>query len=238
MDYVESFIEHLQLYQSQENAEVLANHAEDIELEYLIEDLPRLLISIKDGAARIKEISHSLRNFARNDDETKTLFNLHDGLESTLTILGHRLRAMEFRPAIQIVRHYGQLPQVPCFPGPINQVFMNLLCNAIDALDEAAIATSYQALEQDPQVIEITTEHQSNQVMIRLQDNGPGISEAVKYRIFEHTFTTKPIGKGTGLGLPISRQIVVDRHGGNLSVDSELSKGTEFIITLPVSDHY
>ncbi|MEB3295855.1 MAG: response regulator [Synechococcales bacterium] len=235
LNYVDYFIEHLRLYQLGKNSEAIASHAEEIELEYLIEDLPRLLFSIKDGATRIKEISRSLRNFARSDDETKTPFNLHDGIESTLTILGHRLRAMEFRPAIQIVRCYGSLPEVVCFPGPINQVFMNLLCNAVDALDEAAIATSnYQALEENPQIIKITTEQQGNQVMVRLRDNGPGIPEAVKYRIFEHTFTTKPIGKGTGLGLPISRQIVVDRHGGNLSVNSELNQGTEFVVTLPL----
>ena len=208
---------------------------EDMDLEYLREDLPKLIGSMKEGVERIRNISTSLRTFSRADSDRPVSFNIHDGLESTLLILKHRLKASEFRPAIEIVKEYGNLPLVKCFPGQLNQVFMNVLANAIDALEESNKERSFSEIKALPNQITVQTalSESNNQVLIRIKDNGVGMSAEVKENIFNHLFTTKPVGQGTGLGLSIAHQIVVEKHGGTLLVNSSLGQGSEFVISIP-----
>ncbi|MEG4210801.1 AAA family ATPase [Microcoleus sp. S13_B4] len=208
---------------------------EDMDLEYLREDLPKLIGSMKEGVERIRNISTSLRTFSRADSDRPVSFNIHDGLESTLLILKHRLKASEFRPAIEVVRDYGNLPLVKCFPGQLNQVFMNVLANAIDALEESNKGRSFSEIKALPNQITVQTllSEDNNQVLIRIKDNGVGMSAEVKENIFNHLFTTKPVGQGTGLGLSIAHQIVVEKHGGTLLVNSSLGQGSEFVIAIP-----
>lgn len=232
---LEELVEHLALYRQQASAETIAAHAEAIEIDYLLGDLPKMLESMTAGCDRLRNISVSLRSFARDDKETKVAFSLHEGLDSTLLILKHRLKANKHRPAIQVHKYYGNLPEVSCFPGQLNQVFMNLLANAIDALDDRSQAEDYHTLEANPNRITITTKFEQAQIVIHITDNGPGIPENIKPRIFDHLYTTKEIGKGTGLGLAIAKQIIVETHGGQIAVNSKLEHGTEFVLTLPVT---
>lgn len=241
-NYVQDLLNHLALYQ-QHHADAAApvqDHAEDIDLEFLSEDLPKLLNSMKGATDRIKGISTSLRTFSRADTEHKVSANLHEGIDSTLLILKYRLKANAHRPAIVVLQNYSELPLIDCFPGQLNQVFMNILANAIDAFDETAPQFSFAELKAHPQTITIQTQliaqnsTDFNTVEIRLGDNGKGMPEAVRSKIFDHLFTTKAVGKGTGLGLAIARQIVVDNHGGSLEVHSEVGQGTEFCIRLPL----
>jgi signal transduction histidine kinase len=215
----------------------MAEELDVIDLNYLREDLPKLVKAMKDGGDRITSISKSLRTFSRSDSDHKQLFNLHDGIESTVLILRHRLKANEHREEITVVTDYGDLPPIECFPGQLNQVFMNILANAIDIFDEAVQQTVLADLPAKTQKITISTALIArNVVEIRMGDNGKGMSEAIKARIFDHLFTTKAVGKGTGLGMAIARQIVVEKHGGCLEVRSEVGQGTEFCIQLPISD--
>jgi signal transduction histidine kinase len=161
--------------------------------------------------------------------------NLHEGIDSTVLILNHRLKGNGEKPPIQIVKQYGELPTVECFAGPINQVFMNILSNAIDALEDANSRQNCQEMLENPSQIRIATELVGNFVEIKIADNGPGITEQVKQQIFDTFFTTKPIGKGTGMGLSISYQIIVERHKGELYCTSEVGKGTEFTIRIPIA---
>ncbi|MEG5173747.1 AAA family ATPase [Microcoleus sp. B3-D7] len=208
----------------------------DMDLEYLREDLPKLIGSMKEGVDRIRNISTSLRTFSRADSDRPVSFNIHDGLESTLLILKHRLKASEFRPAIEVVKEYGNLPLVKCFPGQLNQVFMNVLANAIDALEESNKERSFKEIKARPNQITVQTalSEDNNQVLIRIKDNGVGMSNSVKENIFNHLFTTKSVGQGTGLGLSIAHQIVVEKHRGTLLVNSSLGQGSEFVISIPV----
>ncbi|BBD67252.1 serine/threonine protein kinase with two-component sensor domain [Nostoc commune NIES-4072] len=207
---------------------------ETIDLEYLRDDLPKLIRAMKDGGDRIKSISKSLRTFSRADSDQKQLFNLHEGIDSTILILRHRLKANETRPAIEVVTNYGNIPATNCFPGQLNQVFMNILANAIDALDESNNGRSFAEVKANSNRITIQTSVENDRVKIAIIDNGKGMSEEVKQKIFDHLFTTKSVGKGTGLGLAIARQIVEETHGGKLSCNSVLGEGTEFIIEIPV----
>lgn len=208
---------------------------ETIDLDYLREDLPKLIRAMQDGGSRIKSISASLRTFSRADSDTKQKFNLHEGIDSTILILRHRLKANERRPAIEVVIDYGDIPEIACFPGQLNQVFMNLLANAIDALDESSQGRSFTQIEANPNYIAVRSSLEGDrQIKITIADNGAGMIEAVKQRIFDHLFTTKEVGKGTGLGLAIARQIIVEKHGGDLKVNSTPGRGTEFIVTLPI----
>jgi signal transduction histidine kinase len=236
-DYVQDLLGHLALYQEHHPnaASPIQDNAEDIDLEFLSIDLPKLLDSMKGATDRIRSISTSLRTFSRADTEHKVRANLHEGINSALLILKYRLKADEHRPTIQVTQDYGDLPLVECFPGQLNQVFMNIIANAIDVFDEAAQQSSFADLEVNPQKVTIHTALvEQNVVEIRIRDNGKGMSEGVKARIFDHLFTTKGVGKGTGLGLAIARQIVVEKHGGSLEVQSELGQGTEFCIRLPM----
>lgn len=214
----------------------IANELETIDLEYVREDLPKLIKAMKDGGDRIREISRSLRTFSRSDSDQKQPFNIHDGIDSTLLILRHRLKANEQRPAISVIIDYGELPEVMCFPGQLNQVFMNILGNAIDALEESNQGLNLEEIQARSNRITISTKVVGKQVKITVSDNGTGMSAAVKERIFDHLFTTKAVGKGTGLGLAIAKQIVVDKHGGAIAVDSTPGWGTEFVITLAIAE--
>ncbi|MEH2200048.1 trifunctional serine/threonine-protein kinase/ATP-binding protein/sensor histidine kinase [Nostoc sp.] len=207
---------------------------ETIDLEYLRDDLPKLIRAMKDGGDRIKSISKSLRTFSRADSDQKQAFNLHEGIDSTILILRHRLKANDTRPAIEVVTNYGNIPAINCFPGQLNQVFMNIIANAIDALDESNISRSFAEIKAKPNCISITTSIENNLVKIAILDNGKGMTAEVKQKIFDHLFTTKAVGKGTGLGLAIAQSIVVDKHGGTLNVNSTPGEGTEFMITLPI----
>ncbi|MEG4350860.1 AAA family ATPase [Microcoleus sp. LAD1_D5] len=235
---VADLISHLQLYQE----EVLApsskieQDAEDIDLEYLIQDLPKMLSSMKVGCDRIRNISTSLRTFSRADTSHKVSANIHEGIDSTLMILQHRLKGNQERPAIKVVKNYGNIPKVKCYLGQLNQVFMNVLANAIDCFDESNKGRSFAQIELDPNTITIKTEidDENQTVVIKMRDNGTGIREEVISRIFDNLFTTKGVGKGTGLGLSISRQIVAETHGGCLSCESVVGEGTEFAIALPL----
>lgn len=235
-EYIQDLLHHLSLYQKHHPNpdEAVQANAEVIDLEFVAEDLPRLLDSMNAAVERIKSISTSLRTFSRIDTEHKVSADLHAGLDSTLLMLKYRLQSCEQRPCIDVIQDYGELPPLTCFPGQINQVFMNVLANAIDALDEAAQQASLE-LKTQPQKIVIQTKMLDEEtVEIRIFDNGIGMTEEVKNRIFDYLFTTKPVGKGTGLGLAIAHQIVVEKHGGTIEVQSEINQGTEFIIRLPM----
>ncbi|MEH2135875.1 ATP-binding sensor histidine kinase [Nostoc sp.] len=229
-------VEHLKLYQESlpNKSEEILEHAEEIDLEYSLEDLPKMLESMTMACDRLKNISTSLRTFSRADRDYKVPFNIHEGIDSTILILKHRLKANEERPAIAVVTNYGNLPKIECFHGQLNQVFMNILANAIDALEESNDGRDFEEIKANPNCITITTSSGNNLVKIVIADDGKGMSESVKYKIFDHLFTTKAVGKGTGLGLAIARQIVESTHSGKLSCNSVLGEGTEFIIEIPV----
>lgn len=235
--YTEDLINLLQLYQQHipDPPQDIQNFIEDIDLEFLLADLPKILTSMQLGTDRVRDIMTSLRTFSRIDTTQKQPVNLHDGLDSTLLILHHRLKATEFRPEIQLMKEYGNLPPVPCYPGQLNQVFMNLIANAIDALDESCKQRSYRENVQLPSSIHIRTAFQDQQVMISVADNGPGIPASVQEHLFEPFFTTKAAEKGTGLGLSISHQIVTENHSGTLTCVSTIDQGTEFMILLPLA---
>jgi PAS domain S-box-containing protein len=229
-------VEHLKLYQENlpNPVDEITDHAEEIDLDYSLSDLPKMLDSMSMACDRLKNISTSLRTFSRADKDFKVPFNIHEGIDSTILILKHRLKANEQNPAIEVITNYDNLPLVECFPGQLNQVFMNLLANAIDALDESNNGRSFEEIKVNPNRIIITTSVENNLVKIAIADNGKGMSEEVKSKIFDHLFTTKAVGKGTGLGLAIARQIVEETHGGKLDCNSVLGEGTEFIIEIPV----
>lgn len=237
-DYFTELVELLNLYQEKfpDPGEEIIHKMQEIDFDALKEDIPELISSMREGTDRILSLSTSLRTFSRSDISAKTPFNIHDGIDSTLRILKHRLKANEFRPDIHIIKDYGDLPTVECYPGQLNQVFMNIFANSIDALDESSMGMSYEEILENPKTITIRTETkpENGTVIIRIRDNGPGIPENVKEHIFEYLFTTKPVGQGTGLGLSISYQIIVEKHSGQISCVSEPGVGTEFIIEIPV----
>ncbi|MDB9512028.1 response regulator [Kamptonema animale CS-326] len=238
LEYIKDLFGLLDLVQ-QESANfspAIQEKIEAIDLEYIREDLPKLVGSMQEGVNRIKDISISLRTFSRADSDRAVACNIHDGIDSTIMILKHRLKANENRPEIQVIKEYGDLPQVECYAGQLNQVFMNILSNAIDALEESNTGRSYAEVKIHPNQITIKTElsEDSQQAIIHIKDNGIGMSDGLRHKIFDDLFTTKEVGKGTGLGLAIARQIVVEKHSGMIEVDSNLGEGTEFRILLPV----
>lgn len=243
MQYAADLINLISLYQQYypHPAGEIVEEIEAIELEFLKDDFQKLLVSMQEGALRIKDIVLSLRNFSRLDEADKKEADLHSGLNSTLLILQNRLKEQPHRPAIQVIKEFGKLPLVECYPGQLNQVFINILTNAIDALEEKLkIDTSFTP------TIKISTESIGSRasntgegksenkelVIIRITDNGTGISNKIKERLFDPFFTTKPVGKGTGLGLSISYQIIVEKHRGKLKCNSQPGEGTEFAIEL------
>ncbi len=229
-------IKHLRLYQKYyPNPQLeISKNAKDIELDILIEDMPQIISSMKIGVERIGNISTSLRTFSRSDSSLKVACDIHEGIDSTLMILKHRLKANNKRPEIKVLRNYGDLPLVKCYSGQLNQVFMNIISNSIDALDDYNSKLSYEEKNKNASNILITTEFDSNsdKVSISFKDNGPGIAGDVLKSIFEQFFTTKSVGKGTGLGLSISKQIVEEKHQGELVCNSVPGEGTEFTIEL------
>ena len=236
-EYLSSLLYAIKLYQHEidDSTPEIAVEIENLEIDFIAEDFPKLIESIETAVKRLKSISSSLRIFSRADTAAKTFFDIHDGLESTLLILKYRLKDNEHRPKISIVKDYGKVAPVKCYAGQLNQVFMNLLANAIDALDEAVEIFTYEELEANPKRITITTTVAEERAIIRIGDNGKGMTEEVMSKIFESSFTTKAVGKGTGLGLAISRQIIEEKHGGTIKCRSEVGKGTEFEIALPIS---
>ncbi|HBE16265.1 MAG TPA: serine/threonine protein kinase [Cyanobacteria bacterium UBA11149] len=237
-NYIQDLLNHLELYQAHyPNPEPsIQENAQAIEIDFLMEDLLSLIASMKVGSDRIRNISNSLRTFARSDSSQKVNCNIHEGIDSTLLILKYRLKANDKRPAIQVIKSYSDLYPINCFCGQLNQVFINIIANAIDAIDEASINRSFAELEANPYQIKISTElmEDNRAIAISIVDNGMGMSEEVKAQIFDYLFTTKAVGKGTGLGLSIARQIVEETHGGNLSCISAPGEGTKFIIQIPI----
>jgi signal transduction histidine kinase len=225
----------------------LESELDNIDLEFIMQDLPKLLNSMKLGTDRIVEIVQSLKNFSRHDEAEMKAVNIHDGIDGTLMILHHRLKADVRRPPIEIIKDYAKLPLIECYPGQLNQVFMNILANAIDALEESLVISHLSLASNESQIkndkgqmilptITIRTNVLDGQwVVIRIADNGPGMKEEVIRRIYDPFFTTKDIGKGTGLGMAISYQIVVDKHGGILKCRSQPGEGTEFWIQIPLN---
>ncbi len=235
-NYAQDLLKLISLYDQHypQPAPEIQTTAEQMDLAFLRDDLPHLLESMEVGTKRIRQIVLSLRNFARMDQAEVKAVDLHEGLEGTLLILQNQLKAKPGYGEIQIVKEYGDLPKVECYVGQLNQVFMNLLSNAIDALEESRTTDN----GQNHPTIRIRTEAIApNQVAIRIIDNGPGMTEKTQRQLFDPFFTTKPVGKGTGLGLSISYQIVVDKHQGQLNCRSAPGQGAEFAIEIPIQQH-
>jgi two-component system, NtrC family, sensor kinase len=237
-DYAHNLLNFVQLYQKYYPNPIseIETEAEEIDLEFMQEDLPKLLSSMKIGTERIRGIVLSLRNFSRMDESEFKAIDIHEGIDSTLLILQHRLKARSERPEIQVSRDYNStLPLVECYAGQLNQVFMNILANAIDAIDEFNTKRTYQEIKDNPSHIKIRTSVVNLQwVKIEIADNGSGIFESIQKQIFNPFFTTKPAGKGTGMGMAISYQIITEKHGGKLECFSTSGEGAEFIIQIPI----
>ena len=188
---------------------------------------------MKMGSNRIREIVLSLRNFSRLDEADMKAVDIHEGIDNTLLILQSRLKESVQHQGVEVIKKYGTIPLVECYVGQLNQVFMNLISNAIDALQDSG--NNYPIInQQNPDQITIETALiDQNKIMIKIADNGIGMSENIKSNLFDPFFTTKPVGKGTGLGLSISYQIIVEKHKGSIQCNSELGQGTEFIIEIP-----
>ncbi|NJM60868.1 MAG: GAF domain-containing protein [Oscillatoriales cyanobacterium RU_3_3] len=237
--YIKDILDLLHLYQKHypEPCAEIFDKSEEIDIDFVVPDLLKILSSMEMGAERIRQIVLSLRNFSRHDEAEKKPVDIHEGIDSTLLILHSRLKAHGLVPGIEVVKEYGNLPKVECYPGQLNQVFMNIIGNAIDALENQAA----------PKIIKISTEvadkdfqddrdpKTGQSVLIRIRDNGSGLTEKAASRLFDPFFTTKPVGKGTGLGLSISYQIVVEKHGGSLKCTSEPGQGAEFWIQIPIA---
>ncbi|MFO8039371.1 MAG: PAS domain S-box protein [Sodalinema sp.] len=228
-EYSQDLLELIGLYQQHclEPHPEIESFIEEIDLDYLTEDMPDLFSSIETGALRIQKIVRSLRTFSRLDEAELKTINLNESLDSTLMILASRLRGNETRPDIELVCDYGELPEVNCYAGALNQVFMNLINNAVDAINDSG---------QTQGVLTLETAVRDSSIVIKIRDNGSGIPEAVRDRIFDPFYTTKPVGKGTGLGLSISYQIIVERHQGTLTCDSTPGEGSTFAIELPLKN--
>lgn len=212
---------------------------ESIDLEFLKEDFPKIVESMQVGADRIRDIVRSLRTFSRHDEAELKQVSLHDGLESTLMILKTKLKPQGKLTGIEIIKDYGNIPLVECYPGPLNQVFMNLIGNAIDALHDSMMQDKFSLISCDksriqPQVLIRTLSVNNQRIIIEIVDNGLGIPKEIRSKLFDPFFTTKPVGKGTGLGLSISYQIIVEHHKGRIWCESEVGEYTKFLIEIPV----
>lgn len=237
--YTQDLLQLVQLYQKHYPQPItkIQNELEAIEFDFVMQDLPKLFNSMQVGADRIKQIVLSLRNFSRLDEAEMKVVNIHEGIDSTLLILESRFKATSHRPAITIIKKYSEIPPVECFVGQLNQVFMNILNNAVDALEESVNSLSLVEDKRqitNPQILIQTALSEDKQVKICIADNGVGIPENILPRLFDPFFTTKPVGKGTGLGLSISYQIITEKHRGNLRCISSCGQGAEFIITIPL----
>jgi len=239
--YAEDLLNLIQLYQKYypNPAPEIQSTAESIDLDFIDEDLCKILASMRIGVDRIRNIVLSLRNFSRLDEAEMKWVNIHEGLDNTLMILAHRLKAKYPEcPDIQIIKDYGNLPKVQCYAGQLNQVFMNILTNAIDAIDEYNKTHSLEKIKNHPGTIWICTQVlEPNQVIILIGDNGLGMTQEVSNRLFDPFFTTKPVGSGTGLGMSISYKIIVEKHGGHLQCISAPDQGAAFLIQIPIQQH-
>ena len=239
-DYTQDLVHLIENYQQHypQSHPQIQTVIDDIELEFLKQDLPKLFQSMEVGTERIREIIKSLRIFSRLDESEIKQVNLHDGIDSTLTILQTRLRAQPWRPQVQVIKDYGDLPQIECYAGQLNQVFMNLLSNAVDALEERDHNRTWQQMEATPSTIQIRTQLLGQgaypTIAIAITDNGPGIPPKAMEHLFNPFFTTKLVGKGTGLGMSISYQIITETHNGTITYSSTPDQGTTFTITLPI----
>ncbi|MBD2437771.1 sensor histidine kinase [Nostoc sp. FACHB-110] len=236
-EYTQELLNILHLYQAEypQPTSRIQAQLEVTDLEFIESDLLKLLNSMNFGARRIREIVKSMRIFSRTDDTNLSQTDIHECLEGALTILNYRLKQKYDHPEIEVIKYYGLLPPVECYAVQINQVFMNILSNAIDALEEYDKRRSLEEIHHNPSRIEIHTHKIGDDwVVIRIVDNGPGISQEVQAKLFEPFFTTKPTGKGTGLGLSISHQIIVDKHRGYISCKSTPGSGTEFLVKIPI----
>ena len=248
--YTESLLHLLKLYEDQaqvdspDRSSEIQAWCDTIDLDFIRTDFPCLIQSMKMGSERIKKIVLSLRTFSRQDEAECKFVNIHEGLDSTLVILAHRLKIQPDRPAITVQREYGPIPDIECYAGQLNQVFMNILGNAIDAIEEAweqpalnplrTITIKTQLIEQNSPPLERSPKSVQEWLRISIKDSGRGMSEDVRSHIFDPFFTTKPIGQGTGMGLSISYQIITEKHHGRLDCFSVEGCSTEFIVTIPV----
>jgi signal transduction histidine kinase len=262
--YAQDILGFLTLYQAHfpQLTPEIQTRAKEIDLEFLMEDLPKVLSSMQIGTERIREIVKSLRVFSRHDEAEVKEVDIHEGIDSTLLILNSRIKSKSDGSAIEIIKEYGELPKIECYAGQLNQVFMNILSNAIDALDDVhdssvvsvqsqmVASTQFTVMQKQAiapnlsqssnirirtEMIKGDAEKDSDRVAIWIVDNGPGISEDILQRIFDPFFTTKPVGKGTGLGMSISYQVVVEKHKGQLRCISTPGKGTAFVVEIPIS---
>ncbi len=236
-EYMQIFLECLELYQKNypKPVEEIQERAKNVDLIFVQSDIAKILDSMKIGTERIREIVISLRNFSRMDEAEFKAVEIHEGIESTLMILEHRLKANKEHPEIQVIREYEKFPLVECCPGQLNQVFLNIITNAIDALEEDNTKRTYQQIKDNPnQIIIRTSLIDSQSVQIAIADNGSGIPEDIQERIFDPFFTTKPVGKGTGMGMSISYKIITEKHGGQLKLYSQPGHRTEFVIQIPI----
>lgn len=234
--YVRDLLHLIQTYQEEypQPTPKIREVLEELDLEFIKEDLPKLYHSMQAGSDRIRKIILSLRNFSRLDESTLKAVDLHEGIDSTLMMLEHQLKADKHRSEIAIRKDYGKLPAVTCNAGHINQVFMSILGNAIDALTDYRSVKSSPRLDRVPTIWIRTQVGDFQTVKIQIADNGSGISEEVRQHIFDPFFTTKPVGSGSGLGLSVSYSIVVEEHQGKLDCHSVLGMGTELTIELPI----
>ncbi|MEM0978924.1 MAG: ATP-binding protein [Cyanobacteria bacterium P01_H01_bin.58] len=233
--YAETYSRQLMALVAQQHPELSAHltpamqaHLDDIDIDFVMTDLPKVLASMRSGTQRIREIVDSLRNFARLDEAECKAVDIHAGIDSTLIMLSSRLKGISTASPVTIIRDYGPLPKVTCYPGQLNQAILNLLNNALDSIAQKAFRSPAQ-----PQ-IRIATTVQGDMAEIQIQDNGCGIDPAIAQRLFDPFFTTKPIGQGTGLGLAICYQVIVQRHSGHLTYDSELGHGSTFTVQVPL----
>ncbi|WP_254173337.1 ATP-binding protein [Planktothrix pseudagardhii] len=238
-EYIDDILKIFELYQQyypQPNP-TIQEEAEAVELDFILEDLPKMLESMQVGAERIREIVLSLRSFARQDGSKMKAINLHEGIDNTLMILQNRLKSKPDHPAIRVIKEYSPaLPLVECYGGEMNQVFMNILANAIDAIEENSQHKNLEELKVNPNKIWIKTDIiNDHNISITIRDNAGGMAEDIIHHLFEPFFTTKPVGKGTGIGLSISQHIVVEKHNGSLRCISTPGEGTEFIIEIPMT---
>ncbi|MEA5576746.1 ATP-binding protein [Anabaena sp. UHCC 0451] len=236
-EYFQHLLELINLYQTYypQPIDEIQYYIEDIDLAFILEDTTKIISSLEVGTKRIREIVLSLRNFSRLDEAEMKEVNIHEGIDNTLLILQYRIKGKPHEAEIEVIKDYGDLPLIECYPGQLNQVFMNIISNAIDALEENKKNDNYPELTNSNKEILIQTKVLKNQcIVIHIADNGMGIPEDSRNRIFDPFFTTKPIGKGTGLGLSISYQVITAKHKGNLQCITTPGKGTEFIIKLPI----
>ena len=254
--YAQELLNLIHLYQQHypDPVPAIETEIETADLEFLAQDLPKMLNSMQVGSDRIREIVKSLRTFSRLDEAEMKAVDIHEGIDSTLLILRHRLKEGPQHPEVQVIKEYGDLPLMNCYAGQLNQVFMNVISNAIDALEESCEVEKLRSRFENltdrptanchrlpgfvPQIRIRTLVWQGDRAVVAIADNGPGMPEAVRQQLFDPFFTTKPVGKGTGLGLSISYQVVVEKHGGQLRCKSEPGKGTEFWIEIPLPQNW